>query len=404
MISVGNGWVLWPCVELRGAGFPARWVLELSAPELREAAERLVDAEHEHGLARAGRIADLWSVFRGRGENALAARRAAQSLERGKLLDDSTLEQALPALRDLRQLASRVTDLRAEYDRIARAAQERVDAALNHLATDPRLREALRWQNASALHAADRLARTPTARNAKDRQNQHLVATYLQRYCVKNDQIGFFGPIAWGEISPVTTTSFEPGPTLLRERAVYLEHWAVDALAATINRWDGVRPYAAPRLLPFARLDGTTLHVGERAIPLSPPVARVLSACTGEATAIGVPPDPDPGVHHPAEGYELLASLLARKLIVWELEPSAVVRPDLEMRRLVERIETEEPRTRALEVLDQIESRRAAVSAAAGDVERLDRALDDLDTTFRAITDRAPTRPGGGIYAARTLR
>src|SRR5690349_14334434 len=66
---------------------------------------------------------------------------------------------------------------------------------LREVATDPHFREALTWQNPAALrNAADKLADVATAKPSKHRQREELVASYWQRYCSKNDTIGFFGP------------------------------------------------------------------------------------------------------------------------------------------------------------------------------------------------------------------
>ena len=40
----------------------------------------------------------------------------------------------------------------------------------------------------------------PAKRNSQQRQHEALVASYLQRYCAKNDSIGFFGPVGWSQI------------------------------------------------------------------------------------------------------------------------------------------------------------------------------------------------------------
>src|SRR6202035_1219433 len=84
------------------------------------------------------------------------------------------------------------------------AAVGRLSAALHEAASLPALREAVAWQNRHALTTGiDALVRRgpqPAKRNAQHRQHEALVASYLQRYCAKNDTIGFFGPVGWAQI------------------------------------------------------------------------------------------------------------------------------------------------------------------------------------------------------------
>src|SRR5215208_1637537 len=89
-----------------------------------------------------------------------------------------------------------------------------------------------------------------------------MLASYLQRYCTKNDTIGFFGPVAWGRFSespePITT---RPGEDLLAARRVYFEGWAIDALADLLTEDPAMRPWLAPRSSPLLRREGR-LYVG----------------------------------------------------------------------------------------------------------------------------------------------
>jgi hypothetical protein len=62
-------------------------------------------------------------------------------------------------------------------------------------------REALTWQNRGALAtAADGLLKDGV-KPSRRRQREEVVARYWQRYCSKNDTIGFFGPLGWGGFS-----------------------------------------------------------------------------------------------------------------------------------------------------------------------------------------------------------
>lgn len=77
---------------------------------------------------------------------------------------------------------------------------DREDEQLPALAGDPGFREAVTWQNRAALrNAVDRVS--PADSGGRQRRRLETVASYWQRYCAKNDTIGFFGPLAWGQFT-----------------------------------------------------------------------------------------------------------------------------------------------------------------------------------------------------------
>jgi lantibiotic biosynthesis dehydratase-like protein len=105
-------------------------------------------------------------------------------------------------------------------------------AKLAEVASDPAFQEAVVWQNRSAYRTAvASIAREPTASGSKRRRREDVVAAYWQRYCSKNDSIGFFGPLAWGQIrADGPAVAFRSG-SLIAAREVHFETWAVEALA-----------------------------------------------------------------------------------------------------------------------------------------------------------------------------
>jgi hypothetical protein len=109
--------------------------------------------------------------------------------------------------------------------------------ALRAVARDPRFQEAVTWQNPQVVtRAIARVAEGTTATPSRMRQREELVASYWQRYCAKNDTIGFFGPLAWGRFQHAGAPLHARSGALVRERAVHLEAWGVQALAASIDR------------------------------------------------------------------------------------------------------------------------------------------------------------------------
>jgi lantibiotic biosynthesis dehydratase-like protein len=144
-----------------------------------------------------------------------------------------------------------------EADR-SRCAQE-----LREVAGDDRFREAVAWQNPQVLRGGiDFLRRQqPGATGFKVRQNEVLVASYLQRYCLRNETIGFFGPVGWARWEDAgSVLTLNPGSALVEKRTTYFEYWGIDALASHLARDEELRPQLRPRRLPTVRLEGTRLH------------------------------------------------------------------------------------------------------------------------------------------------
>ncbi len=108
------------------------------------------------------------------------------------------------------------------------------DARLAEVARDGAFREAVAWQSRESLtRAVDKLAGGVKDSPSRQRRWTDVVASYWQRYCAKNDTIGFFGPLAWGSFGE--SDSVRSG-ALERERVVHFETWAMEAVGAA----DGV--------------------------------------------------------------------------------------------------------------------------------------------------------------------
>ena len=133
----------------------------------------------------------------------------------------------------------------------------------------------------------DVLLRQPEhATSSKTRQHERLIANHIQRYALKNESIGFFGPVGWGTIDDAQPSfSMEAGPALLRRRFVHLEYWGYETLAKVLAT-DDIRPRLAPRLGATSSLEGTTLRYPiDREIELPPGFVAVLSLIDGKCSA-----------------------------------------------------------------------------------------------------------------------
>ncbi|BCL17054.1 thioesterase domain-containing protein [Micromonospora sagamiensis] len=279
---------------------------------------------------------------------------------------------------------------------------------LRGIAADPLVREAVTWQNPNVLTALDGLvAAGPDApRNVRRRDREKALLRYWQRYCGKNETVGFFGPSCWVTVDPdaATPLTARPGEQLTRRRWVAFESWAMAAYADALGRDPVVRRWWPPMLAAHLGLDGRTVRrPGRPPLELSTVEAALLAACDGRRPAAHVVADPGLGLRRPDDGYALLERFVERELITWDaLLP---VSPSAE-RVLGERIDAigdEAVRVRARAGLDRLRAGREAVAAAAGDPDRLRGALAELDALFTELTGQSPRRRDGQMYAGRTL-
>ncbi|HEU4423666.1 MAG TPA: amino acid adenylation domain-containing protein [Pilimelia sp.] len=410
-------WAAWRWVGLRSAGFPIAPLTALGDLDLVAAADALTAADDAVVSARQALSEALQAARRAAPAAERASwNRAVRHVAQGRLpeLEPAAAHPALAAVVD--RFAAAGAERSAAAERFAAAADRAARArraALREVARDPAFREAVTWQNPHALRTAvDPVAQHDPADpgGSQHRQHEALVANYLQRYCAKNDTIGFFGPVGWARI---TTTAppltIHDGPALA-SRTVYFENWAIADLAEAIAvREPGLRPWLVPRRLPFVGVAGDSLL-----LPLSPPTllepdhARLLRECDGVRTAgeiaAALVADPATGFGGTEDVFAVLAKLRNDRRITWSLEvPKEDLRPELALRARLVAIPDEVVRDRALAALDTLVDRRDAAADAAGDPDRLAEALADLAADFTRLTGRDATRRAGSAYAARTL-
>src|SRR3954471_128953 len=107
------------------------------------------------------------------------------------------------------------------------------DVRLAAVARDPAFREAVAWQSRESLaRAVDKLGADAPGSPSRRRRWADVVGSYWQRYCAKNDTIGFFGPLAWGSFAESGEAMAVRSGALARERVVHFETWAMEAVAA----------------------------------------------------------------------------------------------------------------------------------------------------------------------------
>lgn len=340
-----TGWTVWREALLRGTGFPAAGLELFAAPDCARAADALLAGETD---------ADVF---------------------------DKALGQAAAA----------------------NAAQ------VCAIAADPLFREAVTWQNRGVLVTLDALVRGGPSqrRDSRRRERERVVARYWQRYCGKNETVGFFGPVAWATVDPAAPAlAVRPGPGLVRERRVILEDWAPRRYAEVLAGDPRVRRWLPPALRPHLTLDGRrVLRPAQPPVPVSAAEAALLARCDGRRpaaevidAAVGVA-----GIRTADDAYLLLDRLAERGLLSWRGDLPQTPDAERALRGLLENIGEREVRAAALAGLDRLSAARERVAAAAGDPAALAAALDRLGAEFTEVTGTGAERRAGQTYAARGL-
>ncbi|MDQ4105376.1 MAG: lantibiotic dehydratase family protein [Actinomycetota bacterium] len=285
----------------------------------------------------------------------------------------------------------------------------RLSRGICDVAAEPRFREAIAWQNLGVVSNCLDKVTIEGPRNFKQRHRELIVASYLQRYSMKNDTIGFFGPVGWGHCTSAER-AFDVlvGDEPLIRRTTYFESWTIDEVARTLVRLPGMLLWLAPRRTPANVLVGRTVHRPcQEPLTLSDAEARLLTLCDGNrlvtdlATAL-IEASGDE-FRSEQDVLDMLAHLQSLGLVQVDFEGPVETWPEVTLRHKLERIADPQLRARALPLLDELITARDGVAAAAGDPEKVIAAYKRLNTVFHRITGSADVRRPGDTHAGRTL-
>jgi hypothetical protein len=315
-------------------------------------------------------------------------------------------DPALAAAADAAVLdPARAAGYRQEYE----AATGRLSAAVRQVARTPRFREAVAWQNPKLVRQCLDKAAAGEPRNVRGRNHELTIASYLQRYCLKNDTIGFFGPVGWARWNDDgPPLAVRPGPEFLSRRTVYFEAWAIDAVARSLSAEPAVRPWLAPRRLSAHRLDGATLHLpGRPQLALTGEESELLRLADGQRCLRDIAAEliwsefgelADESVL-----FTAYSALVERGLVRLDLLGPIEAWPERTLRRKLLGITDAAVRDPLLQTLDRLIAARDRVAAAAGDDAALEPALAALNDCFQDVTELSGERRPGETYAGRTL-
>ncbi|MEU9919212.1 lantibiotic dehydratase [Streptomyces sp. NPDC051001] len=300
---------------------------------------------------------------------------------------------------ELGELATGPTDPR-EFAAAYAEAERRIEEELRALADDPRLREAVTWQNPKVRELVlDKLTSGEPMSGNRRRRRQNTLVSYLQRYTVKNDSIGFYGPFAWGTAVPQGGLTVRPGAAALASRSVYFEWWAIDVLARAMSADPDVLPWLRPRLGEAwsLRADGVC---GPRArlVPLDAANIALLGLCDGTRTVRDVTT-----LLSAADVPTRLHALAERGIVIADLTGPVESHPELTLRNKIVDIGDAAVRDRLLNRLEELTDARSRVAEAAGDADKLALRLEELNEVFERITGSASSRCAGEMYAGRTI-
>ncbi|MEV3932935.1 MULTISPECIES: lantibiotic dehydratase [unclassified Streptomyces] len=281
-------------------------------------------------------------------------------------------------------------------------------ARLAGIAGDERVRTAIAWQNRGVYRILDSLVRG-TAKGAKRRERERTLAMYWMRYGAKADTIGFFGPASWISVGQEQRAlDFSPGPSLIADSRVFLERWAVAALAEWMTAQPGARWWFPPVLRPDVHLDGDRLTLpGGRSVRLRDDEVQVLRQADGErhAQALVDVLVAEQGWEPASAGERVdraLNRLLRQRVLSWDANIPVDLWAEETLRRRVAAIGDPVLFVRLDAVLTELAGLRDDIGRAAAS-EELTGALDRLDTFFVRTTGQSASREEGKTYAGRTL-
>ena len=417
---VPGDWGVWRWFALRGAGFPAHLIKDISQPECGSAAdaflaaETRVNGELAEAIVRVDALLDRLKAeghqirdeeFRRvlKARNRLADKKLPQNTDLPSEVQ-SSLKRIDPAILQKHQSQS-------AYEVVFAKCILQQSAALQKVAGDPLFQEAGVWQNRRAFETSVLpllLQTTSSARNQRQRHREETVAKYAQRYCLKNDTIGFFGPAVWGQIDSAEQ-SFQavPGASLFENRRTYFETWAIDRLAMSLSLMDRMQWWIPPRLAPDICIENGVLHRPGLSLEITEQESAVLQLCDGTklpdeifAQLIASPQ------FAPITKNELRDLLIAKEsqgIIVWRFLVPVEVNSEVALRQQLERIGDMQLRRIALDRLDRMEAARQAISNSTGRPEALNEAMTKAEQEFVAITQSSGSRNPGATYGARTI-
>lgn len=281
---------------------------------------------------------------------------------------------------------------------------------LGRLARSDRFRLALTWQNPqfvdNCLEPFLRRLGAGRERNSRQRTREQALASYWQRYCMKNDSIGFFGPVAWAAVRPAEeNVTVHAGDFLVDRAVVFLERWAVDEIAGVIARDHDLDPWLHPRRAPVIELrPGKAVLPDGTVRPISPLMQALLARADGTvpASELAGQAVTELGLASAQEASAALSELRRRRWLLWRLELAPSTRTEDDLRARLGGTPSH-IRAAAVPKIDELIRARRRMQGAWRDPARLRAEQVTAARIFTELTGHQATRRPGESYAGRTL-
>jgi hypothetical protein len=414
-------WGIWRWFVLRGAGFPAELIHRLAQPGCAARADALILAKDRiQGLFQNAirTLNETMDELRRKGEDRYGTP-FKKVLDGRRRLAEGKIPRSENFSPEIQQMLNEITEAMQQCERLNAEWMMSFNGSINGqaeilqaFARDPMFQEAVIWQNRQAFETAVQSVareRQDLPRNQRQRNHEELIANYAQRYCVKNDTIGFFGPVAWGRIEPgPPMIELSHGPLLTKRRQTYFESWAIDKIALSFSQLEGMDWCIPPRLVPDVFIVKGMLHrLGSSPAPLSELEQAVLACCDGKTLPGEIlnmlQRDPRFLDCSQQELRDLLKAKTDEDILVWRFLVPVEVNSEIALRQQLLRVGDPELRARALNWLDKLEAARREVAEAAGDPLQLNSAMRNIEIVFKEITNAPGNRNPGATYGGRTV-
>ncbi|SCG18826.1 Lantibiotic dehydratase, C terminus [Micromonospora echinofusca] len=275
------------------------------------------------------------------------------------------------------------------FDWLAGFAEDGL-AAVRELLAEPDFLAALTWQNPAAAEWARRPGSALTSYRAG------VLTRYAQRYCAKNDSIGFFGPVGWATFSGAAGDSLRvTGTAGVRSTSASFELWAVRALAQRWAEDPAIRPH-----LPVRRVPSVSVHEGRAHRPFQAPLTleptqlalldRLAKAGFTEAELS-------------ADERLALARLVADRIVVAEFVLPPGAHPEQELLAHLVKLPETEARDQAVADLTGLIDQLAAAERFVRQPAQLAPVLTAVEQRFAELAGQAAQRTKDEAAAGRTL-
>lgn len=283
------------------------------------------------------------------------------------------------------------------------AVRDRDAAAVDAALADDPLVSAMTWQNPKAVRdwvaayrAGLREGRTGFAHRRRDTRSS-AAARYAQRYCAKNESIGFFGPVAWARFGAGPTEI--TGTGAVARRLISYEVWAVRAVTDAWNEDPGLLAHLPVRLNPACVLVRDAVRRPYRPpVPLGACAARLVPLI-GTAADVG---DLARRARLPLDDVAReLAGMRRKQIVQVGFRVPLHETPELLLREQVAAVRDPRVAARLLSRLDVLDDAKAQLGAATGP-EQLVAALAGVDTALAEAAGGDAVRSGRTGFGRRT--